>query len=231
MVLNNSTEEDLSRLLLAKRRVKEACNKLPIRDAYVLESMSSLLPQQTFLQSFLLKREMQAMLIALLNSRLPQQHRVYFLRSRIISRLYKIQVGSERVSSQPLVEQLLNGQGIGPDNTSKLKSVEPELEAVYRSQTGNQKEAKANALLLGIAFLKLAVHGDLVCHQALKVSMNPQMLIENGSLTKITSTVSTAVWFFICMDSKMTLLSKSFPAFWARIRSGFYVDTTVLKQC
>lgn len=80
------------------------------------------------------------------------------------------QVGSERVSSQPTVDKLLNGESVGPENSSNLSVSNPELVAAFRAQQGPQREAWANALLLSMTFLKLAVHEDLTCLKSLHLA-------------------------------------------------------------
>ncbi|XP_059475279.1 transcription elongation factor, mitochondrial-like [Neocloeon triangulifer] len=135
--------------------VVEACKTIPESDIYLLESLPHLMPQQAYVQTYIERKEVQAMLLALLNNRQPDRNKLFFMKSKFPTKLFNIKVGNERISSRPLVTKLLDGEAIGEKNPVSLKDLDPMLCERFFKLSGVQQEAYSNALILSMTFFKL----------------------------------------------------------------------------
>jgi len=51
-----------------------------------------MMPQQAYVRSYIERKEAQAMILAILNSRLPDENKVFFMRSKFPTKLFDIKV-------------------------------------------------------------------------------------------------------------------------------------------
>ncbi|XP_065338819.1 uncharacterized protein LOC135938810 [Cloeon dipterum] len=135
--------------------VCSAVKEIPQSRVYVFESIPNLSPQQSYIQPYIERKETHAMLLALLNAREPVGNKVFYLRSKLPTRLFKIMVGNERISSRPLVTRLLQGECVGENDPCRLTDLNPETFDAFSKLPGVQQEAYSNALILAMSFLKL----------------------------------------------------------------------------
>nr|CAD7195998.1 unnamed protein product [Timema douglasi] len=159
---------------------------LPTGDVYVMEDKLAVKPsgQQSHVSSVIHLQgyQLSAMLLTLLNLRehketllspqvnfdqspgdpspsewsLTHLHKVYYLRSRVTARLFQTIVGSERVSAQSMVQDILTCQGA---LTHFTPVTFPEsLKKEYLTHESVDKELLCLALLLAMSFMDLVVH-------------------------------------------------------------------------
>jgi transcription elongation factor, mitochondrial len=89
----------------------------------------------------------------------PYTDTVYFLKSNLASRFYKTYVGNEKVSSEKIVEQILNNV---EDESLKNPSysyvhVPINFKDYWKSVDRVHREYLGQSLLLGLSFFKLCV--------------------------------------------------------------------------
>ncbi|PSN30256.1 hypothetical protein C0J52_24071 [Blattella germanica] len=162
------------------------CDAIPKGDVYVLEdkttSIMSTQQQASAISINLQNTQLTAMFVALLNGDLkslenePLQydHRVFFLRSRLPARLFRTLIGTERVSAQTVVLELLSANEISTlDSNSVLNehspiSVSDSLKEAYLNRNSMEKESLCWALLLIMTFMDLAVHENPFCSKNIR---------------------------------------------------------------
>jgi hypothetical protein len=65
---------------------------IPESKVYILESLPSLMPQQAYVQTYIERKESQAMILSVLNKRQPGGNKVFFMRSKFPTKLFNIKV-------------------------------------------------------------------------------------------------------------------------------------------
>ena len=146
-------------------------NLLPTGDAYIFEDVqTSNQPAQqqiTSLSVQLQRSQLSAMMLAILDTtgdpngnpcEPRNNHRVHYLRSRTPARLFRTLVGSERVSAQATVMDIL-GRGsnsVTPVHYTPI-TVEQGLREMFERKRSVEKEKLCHALLLTMAFMDLVV--------------------------------------------------------------------------
>ena len=91
---------------------------------------------------------------------------MFFLRSRLPARLFKTIVGSESVSAQSLVLDIIS-QETGSYDCSPI-SVSDELKEKYLNRAPTEKESLCWSLLLIMTFMDLIVHKNPHSLQSIK---------------------------------------------------------------
>jgi transcription elongation factor, mitochondrial len=100
--------------------------------------------------------------------RVVDQQRIFFLRSFLASRLYKIYIGKERVSTEHVIDDIFryNYNQDEPTNYSFSSiDVPSHLRECYEQGDKIEREYMGQSMLLGLTFLKLCV---LKCAQSIK---------------------------------------------------------------
>lgn len=195
---------DLIQLLL------QLNEKIPSADAYVIEAPPS--PQATKQPGNILqvnvnvqKSQLFAMMGILLASRnnslsnLSQdQHldnnpithqNIFFLKTYLASRLYKVYIGNERVSTEHVIAGLLREQApqrdssetqINLDEDSNMMFVPQNLRSRYRKSSRVHREFLGHSMLVGLSFIKLCV---LKCRESI-ASLNLRNRKPQGDANK-----------------------------------------------
>ncbi|XP_069701524.1 transcription elongation factor, mitochondrial isoform X2 [Periplaneta americana] len=153
--------------------VQDLCQNLPNGDIYVMEDRAVTVqsPQQqpASITVNLQNCQLTAMLVALLNnqSRSEDLHHVFFLRPRLTARLFGALVGTEKVSAQAVVLDILSNtqenssrEELDMESLNKYTpiSVTEEMKENYLNRTNVEKETLCWALLLTMAFMDLVLH-------------------------------------------------------------------------
>ncbi|PNF27856.1 hypothetical protein B7P43_G09216 [Cryptotermes secundus] len=160
--------------------VQGICERLPKGDVFIMEDnvgfMQSLQQTPASVSINLQTSQLTAMLVALLNnsplseeeSSFQYEHRVFFLRSQLPARLFGILVGTERVSAQAVVLDILCGtqknsttepsdRNLTSDVYTPIR-VDKNLTEAYLMRTSVEKESLCWGLLLTMAFMDLIMH-------------------------------------------------------------------------
>ncbi|KAG8228637.1 hypothetical protein J437_LFUL008288 [Ladona fulva] len=183
--------------------VSSMLEHIPVGDVYILEAANHVQPSSlqssSASLSALLHAQILAMLMALLNCRVESDliydsqedihreldsiHKVYFLRPRMMSRLFRLLVGSERVSALDLVDSIIDGSRElkvdfaveGQEDTENTRNEEAELHpthiftpvkvpsniaASYYKLRAVEREEMCQALLIAMTFYDLVVFKD-----------------------------------------------------------------------
>jgi transcription elongation factor len=172
---------DLIQLLL------QLNDKIPSADAYVIEALPS--PQATKQPGNILqvnvnvqKSQLFAMMGILLASRnnssvessqnqhldnnsMKTHQNIFFLKTYLASRLYRVYIGNERVSTEHVIGGLLQEQAsndssetqINADDESNMMFVPHNLRARYRKCSRVHREFLGHSMLVGLSFIKLCV--------------------------------------------------------------------------
>lgn len=184
---NDDKKLSLSDLIQILTNINE---KIPTADAYVVESLQSVhVTKQpgnpVHMNVNTQKAQMLAMLGILMAARdvdkdttdseacskeeakkRLQKQKVFFLRNFLSSKLYKTVIGSERVSSEHVMENILryNYSENQPKNlTFDVVDVPDKLRLIYNDSSRMQREFISQAMLNGLTFYKLCV---LKCRQS-----------------------------------------------------------------
>ncbi|KAJ9592701.1 hypothetical protein L9F63_015618, partial [Diploptera punctata] len=156
---------------------KEISNNIGIGDIYVLEDkgVSSVSPiqQPASIRVNLQNFQLSAILLALLNVTHQKEkvepvmeHAVYFLRSQLPARLFKSIVGSERVSAQSIVLDIIS-QNTESYDCSDV-NISDKLKEMYLNRASMEKENLCWSLLLIMTFMDIVVHRNPNSLQILK---------------------------------------------------------------
>lgn len=97
------------------------------------------------------------------------QQRIFFLRSYLASRLYKIYIGKERVSTEHVIRDIFRYNYIEDQPTNHTLSaidVPPQLRECYDQGDKIEREYMGQSMLIGLAFIKLCV---LKCAHSIKI--------------------------------------------------------------
>lgn len=163
--------------------------KIPTADAYVIEALPS--PQAAKQPGNILqvnvnvqKSQLFAMMGILLASRksstnpvseanhdppvdnfpMKIQQNVFFLKTYLASRLYKVYIGNERVSTEYVIKNLLgeqspqnSGETMNDVEESNMMFVPQNLRARYQESSRVHREFLGHSMLVGMSFLKLCV--------------------------------------------------------------------------
>ena len=160
-------------------------DRIPSADTYVVEAQQSQQPAKQpgnpiQVNINVQKAQLLAMVCMLMASRSVtgqiaekkkpvEQQRVFFLRSFLASRLYKIYIGNERVSTEYVVQDIFRY------NVSEEKAANPTLSAIdvpqnlrdfYENGEKLDREFIGQSLLVGLSFFKLCV---LKCAHSIKI--------------------------------------------------------------
>ncbi|CAH2004538.1 unnamed protein product [Acanthoscelides obtectus] len=154
-----------------------ALQKLPSADMYVLESMSNGRPTKMKLATIASdgQVELASMLIALLNTSMKHntsltstdkavaskeiiENRVFFLKSNVPARLFKILVGNEKVSAITKVTRLIENDGtFEVEVPCSPISVNSHLKQAFMAENSENKELLSQALMLVVTFMDVCV--------------------------------------------------------------------------
>lgn len=159
-------------------------DRIPSADTYVVEAQQSQQPAQPGnpiqVNINVQKAQLIAMVSMLMASRITtgqiaekkksvDQQRIFFLRSFLASRLYKIYIGNERVSTENVIQDIFRY------SFSEQKTTNPTLSAIdvpqnlrdfYESGDKLDREFIGQSLLVGLSFFKLCV---LKCAHSIKI--------------------------------------------------------------
>lgn len=159
--------------------------RIPTADAYVIEAMmaphaakqpGSVVQVNVNTQ----KSQLHAMMGVMMASRksneaisadtptdcLKRQPNVFFLKTYLASRLYKIYIGNERVSTEHVIATLLRDETAldADEKQDELMFVPQDLRMSYRKNSRANREYLGHSMLLGLSFVKLCV---LKCRQSI----------------------------------------------------------------
>lgn len=184
LIGNDDKKRSLSDLIQILNQLNE---QIPVADTYVVEAQPSAQggkqpgnPVQVNVN--VQKAQLYAMVCMLVASRsglstletseakkrIADQQRIFFLRTYLASRLYKIYIGKERVSTEDVIKDVLR-YGYEAEPTSYTLSaikVPKHLRDFYEESDSLDREFLGQSMLIGLTFLKLCV---LKCAQSVKI--------------------------------------------------------------
>lgn len=152
---------------------------VPNSDLFVMENKGLFKSQSSTSSVYMNLFKFQAMLSVVLNENFDLQspvHRVFLMNSKVVSKLFHVEVGSERVSSQNIIRQMIKKSHMGyalptdqgnldTDDDEQLLSKKinwssPELIRKISSGDDLWRENVSNSILTAIAFHLICVRED-----------------------------------------------------------------------